>query len=438
MTWLRRSVAPLLLLAALPFAAPAFPQDAPPPGPASGTAPPATDDAPALAALRKELEDTYLEVQKDYDALTKDRASETIAALEAAVAEETKARKGASVGPAETAALWTSRTLLGPVVAKRLAARLPEAAAKAAEGKPGEAATLGDAIRIAVRLVFPEPTMADNWDKQFLDLDVVQRWVRAKGANPVKPVEGREPGAPDPADMVLVPKGDLAVPEHRGRGWPHLGQKAEKRTLKAFFLDRTEVTCEAFAEFLRDAKDPRARERWLPQAWKADERGMPVVPAGAGALPVTGVPYEGAAAYALSHGKRLPTEDEWERAARGNLGWKYPWGAEWIDGNAVVGGANRAGPVATGSTPGDRSPFGVMDMAGNVSELCATYPDGKPVKGTPKATEQVVIRGGNFKDAADEAANDWRYVVGPNARAETVGFRCAMDEKDYERRYGKK
>jgi formylglycine-generating enzyme required for sulfatase activity len=196
------------------------------------------------------------------------------------------------------------------------------------------------------------------------------------------------------------------------------------------------VTGAAYAAFLRDVKNPKNREKLLPLGWKLDDKGVPALPEGAAALPVTGVSYEGAKSFAESLGKRLPSEDEWERAARGNQGFKYPWGAEFTEGSAVVGG--RPGPAAAGSTAGDRSPFGAMDMAGNVSELCATHPDGKPVKGLPPATEQVVIRGGNFKDPADEAANDWRYVIGPSARSEKVGFRCAMDEREYEKRYGKK
>jgi formylglycine-generating enzyme required for sulfatase activity len=440
MTSGRRVVPGLALFAAslllpAPAAVPARAQDAPPAGP-SAPAKPSAEDTPGLAALRKELEDVYLAIQKDFEALTGPKAAETVAALEAAVAEEAKTRKGGTVDVPEFAALWTSKSLLGPITATRLAARIREATAKAAEGKAGDATTLGDSLRIAIRLVFPESSMDANWDKHFMDLDVVQRWAKMKGASPAPPDPVRAPAVPDPADMILVPKGDLAVPDQRGRGWPHLGQKAEKRSLKPYYIDRTEVTGAAYADFLRETKDAKLRDRCLPQGWKADDKGMPLVPEGAAGLPVTGVPYEGAAAFAVAHGKRLPTEDEWERAARGNQGWKYPWGADWVDGNAVAGG--KAGPAEAGSTPGDRSPFGVMDMAGNVSELCATYPDGKSVKGVPKATEQVVIRGGNFKDAAEETANDWRYVVGPTARSETVGFRCAMDEADYKRRYGKK
>jgi formylglycine-generating enzyme required for sulfatase activity len=399
--------------------------------------------APAdLASLRRELEETYLQVQRDFAALTGDGSAVALAGLEQAVAKELDARKPQSVKFSEYPDLWTKTGLLGPVVARRLSDRVHEVLVQAS----GDLPSLAEAMRSAVRLVFPEPTMADNWDKHFLDLEVVQRWAKANaGATPSgdqRPEPGRpEPGRPasppafDPSDMVQIPRGDLLVPEHRGRGWPNLDQKAEKRTVKSFYIDRTEVTCASYAAFLHDLRDAKLRERIVPTGWKPDEHGLPLVPEGVGALPVTGIPYEGAAAFAASLGKRLPSEDEWERAARGNPAFKYPWGNEWVDGNAVAGG--KPGPAPAGSTAKDRSPFGVMDLAGNVSELCASYPDGKPVKGLPKPTEQVVRRGGNYRESPDEAAGDWRYVIGPTARTELVGFRCAMDEKDYERRYGK-
>ncbi len=427
----------LLLAAALLAGISAIPSAPAAEGPAAPPAPGKPgEDAGSLAALRKEMEDTYLEIQKDFEALTASRSAETIAGLDAAIADEAKGRPGVPIDPSQFAEVWTKRGLLGPVTAKRLGARMPEAIAKATEEKGGAAPTTADALRHAVKLVFPEPTMADNWDKHFTDLDVVQRWAKAKGASPPASDPGKAPSSPDPSDMVLVPKGELAVPDQRGRGWPQLGVKAEKRTVKAFYIDRTEVTGAAYAKFLRETKDARLRDRVLPKLWKLDDKGAPVMPDGAAILPVAGVPYEGAAAFASSLGKRLPWEDEWERAARGNGGFKFPWGNDWVDGNAVAGG--KPGPAAAGATAGDRSPFGLLDMAGNVSELCATYPDGKPVKGLPRDTDQVIIRGGNFKNPPDEASNDWRYVTGANTRNEWIGFRCAMDEKDFERRYGKK
>ncbi|MCK6480464.1 MAG: formylglycine-generating enzyme family protein [Planctomycetes bacterium] len=400
----------------------------PAPAPAAGEG-----KGEGLEELRKEMEGTYLEVQRDFEALRGEKAAEHVARLAGAVAKAAAGAEGGRVPDAALPGLWTGAGLLGPVVAERLASCY---AAEAAAG--GEPAAV---IARAVLLVFPEPTMADNWDRHFLDLDVVKRWRAASGPpakpDPADPAAGPAagPAAPDPSDMVLVPRGDLLVPEGRGRGWPDPGQKAEKRTVRAFYLDRTEVTGAAYLAFLEAMKDGKLRERILPTGWTHGEKGAVKMPEGAGPLPVTGVPYEGAAAFAAFHGKRLPTEDEWERAARGAGNTKFPWGPEWVEGNAVVGG--RPGPAPAGSTPGDRSSFGILDLCGNVSEFCATYADGKPVKGTPRATDQVVRRGGNYAEKAEEAANDWRWAVGP-VRNELVGFRCAMDERDYERKFGRK
>jgi formylglycine-generating enzyme required for sulfatase activity len=435
-----RLAATLLLSLFLAAPIPAFGEEPAPPAP-----PPQDAGAEAradLEALQKEMEDTFVQIRKDFLALTGPGAADVCAALEAASAEEAKARAGAAPEGQELADAWVKRKLLGPVTAARLAGRIPEVSAKGT-------VPLAKSAAAAVKLVFPEAAFEDNWDKHFTDLDVVKRWAKAraagaatapatapgpgKGPEPPRPAQAAEP---DPSDMVLVQKGELQVPDQRGRGWQNAAQKAEKKTLKAFYIDRTEVSGAAYALFLKGLKDPKVRERVLPSGWKFDEKGVPVLPDGAAALPVCGIPYEGAATFAASLGKRLPSEDEWERAARGDGGLRYPWGNEYVEGNAVAAG--KPGPSPVGSTTGDTSPFGALDMAGNVSEFCATYPDGKTVKGLPKATEQVVRRGGNYRESADEAANDWRYVIGPSARSDLVGFRCAMDEKDFERRYGKK
>ncbi|HEU4395880.1 MAG TPA: SUMF1/EgtB/PvdO family nonheme iron enzyme [Planctomycetota bacterium] len=417
------------------------PPPAPPPTPPAA-APPA-QESEEVRALRKEMEESFLRVERDFSVLTGPKAAETLAALAKAV-ETAAAEAGGTLPRERVPEVWIRAKIIGPEVAPRLHERQSALAAK--PDASGNARPYAETLAEAVRLVFPEATATDNWDRHFLDLDVVRRWAQASGAARVPRSSGEEEkptppaappeSAPDPSDMVLVPKGDLAIPEHRGRGWPNLDQKADRRPVRAFYLDRTEVSCAAYAAFLRDLRDAKQRDRILPTGWRLDEQGDPVLPPGAAPLPVSGVPYEGAAAFAAFHGKRLPTEDEWERAARGNEGLRFPWGIEWIDGHAVAGG--RPGPAAVGTAPGDVSPFGARDLCGNVSELCATLADGKPIKGLPKADAQVVRRGGNFRDPAEEAANDWRYVIGAAARSEFVGFRCAMDEREFEKRYGKK
>ncbi len=410
-------------------------QDPPPQAPAP--VPASAADATARATLEKEMQEVYAAVRRDFDGLRGEGAGSLLARVAAAVPA------GKPDGPALVAA-WTADALLCPAVAQRLAAAFVE------QRTAGTATGAAALIRDAATSVFPEATMDRNWDLHFLDLDVVRRWRAAHGepdsaAGPSTADGDRGAAAParsasayDAADMVAVPRGDLQIPENRGRGYPNLSQKATREKVLAFHIDRTEVSCAAYAEFLSTVKNARVRERITPTTWPRDEQGHAQIPAGHGQFPVAGIPYEGAHLFAEHHGKRLPTEEEWERAARGDEGLLYPWGAEWKEGHAVVETGGK-GPAPVGSTPTDRSPFGALDMAGNVSEVCATYRDGKPVKGLPKETEQVVRRGGNYDEPAADAANDYRFMVGATSMAGTplVGFRCAMDERDYRRRFGK-
>ncbi len=409
------------------------------PAPSARAATTEDDKATDLDSLRQQMEDLYLQVERDFKSLAGKKSADRLKEL---AASAQKAAKGAGKdADAWTAAAktWVEDKLLGSTIANRLA----DSARAATDGEMDMDA-LTDVLGAAVAAVFPEKTMDGNWDKAFQDLPIVSKWRAASGLEPL-PDSGKGPGDTaggkavvlDPSDMVLVPKGKLAIPEGRGRGWPVLGQKAEKRTVRAFYIDRTEVTCAAYADFLGKVRRKKDRERWTPKGWKVGEDGIPLVPAGLAMHPVTGISYDGAAAFADHHDKRLPHEDEWERAARGDEGRLYPWGDAWQEGAAVAGGIE--GPRPVGSAPVDTSPYGALDMSGNVSEVCATYVDGKPVKGKVKDTDQLVRRGGNFQDSIEDATNDYRYATGPSsmARTDRVGFRCVMDERAYKRKFKK-
>ncbi|MHC4922942.1 MAG: formylglycine-generating enzyme family protein [Planctomycetota bacterium] len=428
----RGSLRVLLLAGALliPVSAPA--QDA-------GAAPATDDGATDLDSLRQQMEDLYLQVERDFKSLAGKKSADRLKELAASARTASQNADKDADAWAAAATAWVEGKLLGSIVAKRLA----DSARAATDGEMDTEA-LTDVLGAAVAAVFPEKTMDGNWDKAFQDLPIVSKWRAASGLEPL-PDSGKGTGDTaggkavvlDPSDMVLVPRGKLAIPEGRGRGWPVLGQKAEKRTVRAFYIDRTEVTCAAYADFLGKVKRKKDRERWTPKGWKVGEDGVPLVPEGRALFPVTGITYDGAAAFADHHDKRLPREDEWERAARGDEGRLYPWGDAWKDGAAVAGGVE--GPKAVGTAADDVSPYGAMDMAGNVSEVCATYVDGKPVKGKVKDTDQLVRRGGNFQDSVEDATNDYRYATGPSsmARTDRVGFRCVMDERAYKRRFKK-
>jgi len=190
-------------------------------------------------------------------------------------------------------------------------------------------------------------------------------------------------GVTPPPDMVLVPAGEFAMGSLVGEGdineWPQ-----HTVTLSAYWIDNTEVTNEQYGKFLKYLKrtgdhskcfkgEPANKDH-TPYGWTNAKRSGPK-------HPVVTVDWYDAYAYAAWAGKRLPTEAEWEKAARGTDGRKYPWGNDWDDGkcNNVNREHNvllRFDPMRTaevGSYPAGASPYGCLDMAGNVYEWCADY-----------------------------------------------------------------
>ena len=204
--------------------------------------------------------------------------------------------------------------------------------------------------------------------------------------------------------------------------------------LSTYWLDRTEVTVAAYARCV-------ARRRCSPPpfAQGAARFDKP-------AYPVSLVTWKQATQYCHYRGARLPTEAEFERAARGVVRRKYPWGnlynsrasnhgrAGWARSDARDGFAELA-PV--GSFPAGRTPDGFVDLAGNVAEWVSdTFAPGYPKSAVvdpqgPRAGSRgvgvhaKVIRGGNYRSPAPLLRGAARIAAEPSARAPGVGFRCA-------------
>lgn len=199
-----------------------------------------------------------------------------------------------------------------------------------------------------------------------------------------------------PADMVLVPGGEYPVGGAAGQG--------ERRVrLDAFYLDSTEVTVAAYARYLA-ATGGAAPWRTVPDS----------------AWPVTAVLWTEADAFCRWRDARgrLPIEPEWEAAARGPRGSRYPWGDAWAPGRA---NADRiAGTLAPPATfPLGRSWVGAVDLVGNAWEWTATADSG------PRGLRHV-IKGGGFDSPPENALPAFRAVL-PDDRAAlaNTGFRCA-------------
>lgn len=217
------------------------------------------------------------------------------------------------------------------------------------------------------------------------------------------------------------------------RSWDLIQYPAHPVSIKSFFIDRTEVTNAEYAEFVREAKHP------APPGWVNDQP-----PAGQEQFPVTMVSLEDAQAFARwlsARDKvtyRLPTEEEWEYAARGsNKDNIYPWGKQWIEGRANIGGTGAPRPV--GSFPDGKSVWGVLDMIGNVWEWTSSeasiYPGNINLSlfNAERGVDdrgKIVLRGGSYdsKVTGDEAVTATsRLLVEKTRKHKSLGFRLVRE-----------
>ncbi len=221
--------------------------------------------------------------------------------------------------------------------------------------------------------------------------------------------------ATDDVEMVFVPAGEFIMGSDNPDAYDD-EQPVSTVYLSAFSIDTFEVTNARYRRCVEVGACTRPVGKAYDDPTKADH-------------PVTVISWQQALAYCRWVGKRLPTEAEWEKAARGTDGRRYPWGDDFEDERVNAGYTN--GTTAVGSHPQGASPYGALDMAGNVwewtSSLYKPYPyDGRDGREDLSARGARVNRGGSWYAGSRDARTSHRANAGHiYRRVADLGFRCA-------------
>ncbi|MCA9962797.1 MAG: formylglycine-generating enzyme family protein [Anaerolineales bacterium] len=202
------------------------------------------------------------------------------------------------------------------------------------------------------------------------------------------------------------------------------GENKDRRELPGYWVSKTPVTNTVYKRFL-DANPqhrvPNVNESWAqPYNWDEKKRTFPADKAD---HPVVLVSWHDAVAFARRAGMMLPTEEQWEKAARGTDGRDYPWGT-WREGCANTSEARVRGTTAVGRySPQGDSPYGCMDMVGNVWEWCLNK-YGNPTDVTIDQSKVLrALRGGSWGSLQSSVCSSFRSDSQPLNRDDLNGFR---------------
>jgi sulfatase modifying factor 1 len=234
-----------------------------------------------------------------------------------------------------------------------------------------------------------------------------------------------QPARPKPkpesvVDMIMIPAGHFWMGSSLKESRNESEKPRHRVSLATYYIDKFLVTNQSYRRFIKEAGHPE------PPFWADPQFNHPM-------QPVVGVSWNDAEAYAKWANKRLPTEAEWEKAAKGEEGLIHPWGNEFAAGKANVDYAMTQ-TSQVGKFQGGVSPYGCFDMIGNVWEWCTDWFDEKyyavspsenpkgPAKGRKK-----VIRGGAWDTISFNSRNAFRFFADPTTRSLNIGFRCVVD-----------
>lgn len=226
----------------------------------------------------------------------------------------------------------------------------------------------------------------------------------------------------DGAALIYVPAGEFQMGSSDSDPDADADERPQHRVfLDGYWIDRTEVTNAMYQKCVQDGKcsEPAHSRRYAQGAY-ADH-------------PAVGISWSQAVEYCSWAGRRLPTEAEWEKAARGVDGRLYPWGDAAPNAERLNFGHLVDDTAAAGSYPSGASPYGVLDMSGNVWEWVAdgydeTYYSVSPYQNPPGGTSvnRRVLRGGSWNNQAHNVRAANRFWAFPG-RNDMDGFRCALD-----------
>ena len=235
-----------------------------------------------------------------------------------------------------------------------------------------------------------------------------------------------------PNGMVLIEKGPFLMGSKKSmlELKPHdlfntdrhtLGPEnpAHEVYLDSFYIDKYEVTNEAYAKFMKETRVKK------PKGWNDPNFNHPQ-------QPVVGISWKEAVEFCQWQNKRLPTEAEWEKAARGKRPIRYPWGNTSPDSSKLNYNQELKKTTAVGSFDSGKSDYGLYDLSGNASEWVNDWhfpeyylfsPKENP-RG-PEKGQYKVIRGGSWRNNADDVDLVYRNATTPKNRSLAIGFRCA-------------